>query len=89
MTTTSPAHVDLLLVSMRLGGSTIRAIADATGISKSKVHRMLKGVESLRGKRAKRPPITRLHFELVHAPGGGLVAAIREGVGPCWGDSRG
>lgn len=86
--TTAP-HILRDMEAMRLGGSTIRAIAAATGISKSKVHRMLKGVEPLLGRRAKRPPIARLHFELVPAPGGGLTAVIREGVGPCWSDSRG
>lgn len=66
-------HILRNMEAMRLGGSTIRAIAAATGISKSEVHRLVRDVEPLLGPRAKHHHLERITFELVPAPGGGMT----------------
>ncbi len=65
------------LVAMRQGGATIRSIAAATGISKSQVSRLLRGVEPLRGPLAKFPERPQWRLELVPVPGGGFYAVAK------------
>lgn len=48
---------------------TIRAIAKRHGLSKSRVHQLVRYVERL-------PPPPRFRYELVQSPGGGFTAAL-------------